>query len=126
MQEHQEAMVKSLVAVAWADGRLDETESEVIDALAEAFELSAEDTASIREFAKEKRSLDEIPLTELSASDRRMLLQHATLLTHVDGEKSSEEVELLNELVEKLKIPKDEAKVLMEATDLRAKRIFAR
>ena len=41
MQDYQEAMVKSLVAIAWADGRVDAGESEVIEALISAFELAA-------------------------------------------------------------------------------------
>ena len=42
MQPHEEAMVKSLVAVAWADGRLDGEETQVIDALLEAFGIGGE------------------------------------------------------------------------------------
>ena len=33
MEDYQEAMVKSLVAVAWADGRVADEEKEVIEAL---------------------------------------------------------------------------------------------
>ena len=36
MKDYQEAMLKSLVAVAWADGRLEGEETEVIDALLQA------------------------------------------------------------------------------------------
>ena len=32
MQDYQEAMVKSLIAVAWADGKVEDEETEVIDA----------------------------------------------------------------------------------------------
>ena len=124
MQEHQEAMIKSLVAVAWADGRVDDEEAEVIDALLAAFEIEGEDAEGIRHYAKTPKSLDDVPLTDLSASDRRLLLQHAVILTYVDGEQSEAEVKVLNDLVERLRIPPAEAKVLLEASEQRAKRLL--
>lgn len=124
MQEHQEAMVKSLVAVAWADGRMDGEETEVIEALVSAFEIGKEDAEAIRTFAKEPKTLDDVPLTDLSASDRRLLLQHAVILTYIDGEQSATEKKVIGELVEKLRIPETEAKVLLDASEQRAKRLL--
>ncbi len=125
MQEHQEAMIKSLVAVAWADGRLDGEESEVIDALLSAFEIEGADAEGIREYAKQPRTLDDVPLTDLSASDRRVLLQHAVILTFVDGHQSDDEKVVLNDLVARLRLPEAEAKVLLEASEQRAKRLLS-
>lgn len=124
MEEHQEAMVKSLVAVAWADGRMDGQEAEVIDALLSAFEIQGDDADTIREYAKEPRKLVDVPLTDLSASDRRLLLQHAVILTFVDGEQSDTERQVLDELVERLHLPAAEAKVLMQASENRAKQLI--
>lgn len=124
MEDYQEAMVKSLVAVAWADGRVDGKESEVIEALISAFELEGEDAEAIRAYAKEERKIDDVPLTDLSAHDRRMLLQHAVILTYVDGEQSEQERNVLNTLVEKLRIPEDEAKDLLSHAEARAKRLI--
>ncbi len=124
MQEHQEAMLKSLVAVAWADGRVEEEESEVIEALLAAFEIGGDDADAIREYAKTSRSIDDIPITDLSATDRRQLLQHAVILTYIDGEQSTEEVGLLKSLVEKLRIPEDEATELLKYAEQRAKRLL--
>jgi tellurite resistance protein len=124
MQEHQEAMVKSLVAVAWADGRMDGEETEVIEALLSAFEIEGEDADEVRNFAKDPKTLDDVPLTDLSASDRRLLLQHAVILTYIDGEQSEAEVKILEDLVERLRLPQAEAKVLLEASEQRAKRLL--
>lgn len=124
MHEHQEAMVKSLVAVAWADGRMDGEETEVIEALLSAFEIEGDDAESIRTFAKEPKKLADVPLTDLSASDRRLLLQHAVILTYIDGDQSESERTVLAELVERLHIPEPEAKVLLEASEQRAKRLL--
>ncbi len=124
MQPHEEAILKSLVAVAWADGRVDGDESEVIDALLEAFGVDGEAAEGLREFAKEERSIDDIPLTELSATDRRMLLQHAVIVTWVDGEQHEKELEVLDKLVTRLNLPADEAKTLRDAATDRAKRML--
>lgn len=124
MQPHEEAILKSLVAVAWADGRVEGDESEVIDALLEAFGVDGEPADQLRAYAKEERSIDDIPLTELSATDRRMLLQHAVIVTWVDGEQHDREIEVLDKLVARLKLPEDEAKNLREAANERAKRML--
>jgi tellurite resistance protein len=124
MQEHQEAMVKSLVAVAWADGRMGGEETEVIEALLSAFEIEGADADSIRDYAKQPRTLDDVALTDLSASDRRLLLQHAVILTYIDGQQSETERKVIAELVERLHLPAAEAKVLLEASENRAKRLL--
>lgn len=124
MQEHQEAMVKSLVAVAWADGRMDGEETEVIEALVSAFEIGDSDADAIRAFAQESKTLDDVPLTDLSASDRRLLLQHAVILTYIDGEQSASEKTILDDLVQRLRIPEAEAKQLLAASEERAKRLL--
>lgn len=124
MHEQDRAILKSLVSVAWADGRVSDEETEVLEALYQAFEASADDIAEIREYAKTPRSLGDIPLSELSADDRRMLLQHAVLLTFIDGEQAPEEKKLLGELCEKLRIPAEEVSSLMAAAEGRAKKFL--
>jgi tellurite resistance protein len=124
MQEHQEAMLKSLVAVAWADGRLDGEEHEVIEALLSAFDVVGDDAETIRAYAKEPRTLADVPLTDLGAEDRRTLLQHALILTYIDGVQSDAEKKVLDELVTKLRLPAEEAKEILAAAEIRAKRLL--
>jgi uncharacterized tellurite resistance protein B-like protein len=124
VEDYQEAMVKSLVAVAWADGRMESAEGEVIDALLSAFQVEGEDANTIREYAKSPRTLDDVPLTELSAHDRRMLVQHAVILTYIDGKQSANEIAVLKKLVEKLRMSDAEAKELIESATTRAKRLL--
>jgi tellurite resistance protein len=123
MQPHVEAMVKSLVAVAWADGRLHRHEQQLIEALLSAFEVDTASASALRSYAGQPRSLEDIPLNELSADDRRLLLQHAVLLTYVDGEQSAEERELLHVLAHRLRVPDREAKPLLESAARRAERL---
>jgi tellurite resistance protein len=125
MQDYQEAMLKSLVAVAWADGRVDTEEHEVIEALLDSFEIKGDAAESIREYAKTPRTLDDVPLSELSASDRRVLLQHAVILSYIDGEQSDTEKTVIAQLVERLRIPGEEAAELLSSADERARRLMS-
>ena len=123
MHEQNLAILKALVAIAWADGRVAHEELEVIEALLDAFEATNSERVEIRSYAKQERTLDDIPLTELSSDDRRLLLQHAVLLTYIDGEQHDKERQLLDALCEKLRIPEVEAKGLIAAASERAKNL---
>jgi len=123
MHEQDKAIVKSLISVAWVDGFVTNEESEVIEALLQAFGANDAEAEELRDYAKTPRSLDEIPLTDLSADDRRALLQHAVLLSFVDGEQSASEKKLLDELAVKLRVPHEEATELVRSAEERAKRL---
>ena len=125
MAPHIEAMVKSLVVVAWADGRMDDDEKQVLEALIAAFDLSEEDSDTIVEYARTPRTLDDVPLSTLSAEDRRLLLQHAVVLTYVDGVQSEDEKLVLAALVKKLHLPVSQADALIKNAESRAKRLIA-
>jgi hypothetical protein len=124
MHEQNMAIVKSLVSVAWADGVFTDAEHEMIDALVAAFEATDDEAKEIKDYAAEKKSLDDIPITELSTDDRRVLLQHAVLLTFVDGEQAAAEKKLVDDLCVRLRIPAEEGKGLIEAAEARAKRFM--
>ena len=122
MQEETFALLQALVPVAWADGDFAATEKEMLDALLEAYEASPEEKTKLQEYAKEKRMLDDINLQDLSAASRRVLLQHAVLLSFADGEQHATESKLIGELAVKLKIPADEAKAVITEAEARAKK----
>jgi uncharacterized tellurite resistance protein B-like protein len=124
MHQQNMAIVKSLVSVAWADGEFHEKEREMVEALISAFEASEEEAKAIRTYADEKRTLDDVPVAELSADDRRVLVQHAVLLTFVDREQHETERALLSALCRKLEIPDAEAEELRQAAEARAKRFL--
>ncbi len=124
MHEQDIAIVKALVPVAWADNEFATAEREMLDALLEAYEATDLEKKTIRDFAAEKRTLEDIDLQELSSQDRRVLLQHAVLLTYADGSQSQDEVEFLKKLADKLRIPEAEAQATMEAASERAKKLL--
>lgn len=124
MHEEDMAILKSLVVVAWVDGRIAGEEAEHIEALINAFGASDAEAEQVREFAKTPRSLGDIPITDLSADDRRTLLNHAVVLTYIDGEQSTEEKALIGELRDTLRIPETEAARIIEAAEARVKRLL--
>jgi uncharacterized membrane protein YebE (DUF533 family) len=121
MHEQDLAIVRALVSVAWADGVFADREREMIDALLDAYGAAPAEREATFAYASERRTLDDIDPQELSADDRRLLLQHAVLLTFADGDQSKEELDLLEALSAKLRIPAAEAKTLLDAGAARAK-----
>jgi lysyl-tRNA synthetase class I len=108
---------------AWADGDFADTEKEMLEALLEAYSADDSQKEELRAYAKEKRTLEDINLQDLSAGDRRVLLQHAVLLTFADGHQAAAESKFLDDLAVKLKVPTEEAKSVISDAETRAKKI---
>lgn len=124
MHEQDMAILKSLVAVAWVDGKFANEEREHLDALISAFGATESEAAAVRDFAASPRTLDDIPLTDLSADDRRTLLNHAVVLTHIDGEQTGAEKTFVTNLSSLLRIPEQESVRIVEAAEARVKRLL--
>jgi uncharacterized tellurite resistance protein B-like protein len=122
MHEQDLAIVKALVSVAWADGVFADRERQMLDALMDAYGAAPEERKALSLYAAQRRTLDDINPQDLSADDRRVLLQHAVLLTFADGAQATDETEMLAALSAKLRIPEDEAKALIDAGATRAKK----
>ncbi len=118
------AILKGLVSVAWADGRLAGEEKEVLEALLQAFDATPSEAHEVRLFARDPKKLSDVPLHDLSADARRLLLQHAVLLSFVDGEQHADERKLIDDLCEVLRIPGIESKGLVAAAEQRAKSLL--
>jgi tellurite resistance protein len=121
MHEQNLAIIKGLVCVAWADGRVAGEEAEIIESLLDAFGATPTDRREVQLVAKKPRALSDIPIHELSGDDRRVLLQHAVLVTFVDGEQDEKEKKLLDSLCEVLRVPMLEAKAIIGAAEERAR-----
>jgi uncharacterized membrane protein YebE (DUF533 family) len=122
MHDQDMAIVKALVPVAWADGVYAQPEKEMIDAVLDAYRASDKEKEMVHEFAETRRTLDDIDMQELSADDRRVLFQHAVLLSFADGDQSADEVTFLEALAKKLRLSDDDRKALMLAGSERAKK----
>jgi len=119
MTPSEKNIVKSLVAVAWADGKLAAPEAGVIEGMLCGFDATDEEEREILQYAKQKRTLtDDAPIRELNREDRELLLANAALLTHADGEQSESEQALLDKLIGMLEFsPEDAAQILDSVKD---------
>jgi uncharacterized membrane protein YebE (DUF533 family) len=120
MHEQNLAIVKGLVCVAWADGKVAAEETELIEGLLQAFNATPSEAHEIRRFAERPRTLDDVPLTDLSAEDRRLLLHYAVLITFVDREQSESEREFLQRLIVRLRLPVEDANQILIAAESQA------
>lgn len=115
MTPGEKNVVKSLVAVAWADGKLERGESGVIEGLLAGFDATEDEEREILEYAKTRRTLEgDLPLRELGREDRELLLSNAALLTHADGVQSESEKRALERLTQLLGFAPDEAQQLID------------
>jgi uncharacterized tellurite resistance protein B-like protein len=121
MHDQDLAIVKALVPIAWADGTFDEPEKQMIAALLDAYGAAEPERQGVLAYAAERKTLDDIDVQDLSAGDRRLVLNHAVLMTYADGRQSAEESRILVDLSKKLRIPDDEARAVIEAGAERAK-----
>lgn len=127
MTPAEKNIVRSLVAVAWADGKLEQPESGVIEGLLSGFDASPEEESEILEYAKTRRSLEaDIPLAEMSEEDRELLLANAALLSHADGEQTAGEQNVLDELVKLLGFNREQAEEILNSVGDGALRLSSR
>jgi uncharacterized tellurite resistance protein B-like protein len=116
MTPSEKNIVKCLVAVAWADGKLAAPEAGVIEGMLCGFDASEDEERELLQYAKQKRTLnDDAPIAELSREDRELLLANAALLTHADGEQSDSELTLIQKLIGLLEISDADAKQILES-----------
>jgi tellurite resistance protein len=119
MTPGEKNIVRSLVAVAWADGRLESGESSVIEGLLTGFDASEAEERELLEYASTRRTLEaDVPVAALSREERELILANAALLTHADGDQSDAETEVLARLIAILGFSDAEAhEILSEADD---------
>jgi len=122
MHSENAAILKALVSVAWADGDFGQQEREMLDALLVAFDATDDQSKELRAYAETKRTLDDVPIEDLSADDLRVLVQHAVLLTFIDGSQNEKERGFVQELARYIGIPDAEATDLIASAEQRAKR----
>jgi tellurite resistance protein len=123
MTPTEKNIVKSLIAVAWADGTVKEPEQGIIDGLLWAFDASDAEDAELREYAKKKQTLDGAPLDGLARADKEMLLANAALITHADGKQTKTEQKMLVQLTRLLGLSNDEAKPIVQSARQRANKL---
>lgn len=118
MTPSEKNIVRSLVAVAWADGRMEQPESNVIEGLLSGFDATEAEERELLEYARTPRTLDaDIPVAELGEEERELLLANAALLTLADGERSEGESEVLDRLIALLGFDGDRAAEIVRSVE---------
>jgi uncharacterized membrane protein YebE (DUF533 family) len=126
MTPNENNIVKSLVAVAWADGSVDRPEEGMIDSLLWAFGASDAEEQEIREFASVPRKLEDVSLDGLSEEEREVLLAHAALLTHADGQQTKDEQKVLAAIVKGTGFDDARAKQIIKEAKNRASKLASK
>jgi tellurite resistance protein len=120
----KKSILRLLTALAWADGRVDTEEQEVVEALLDAFGADAEEADELRAWAKAPRTLEEVDVSGLSRSDIQLALQHGVLLSYIDGEQSESERRMIDALIAKLGMTQEEAAPLLDSAHAFAKQLL--
>jgi uncharacterized tellurite resistance protein B-like protein len=115
------ALLRSLIAVAWADGKVAEEETALIGSLIDSFGADEAEAAEFRAFSAEQRTLEDLPLGDLDPGSRRRLLQLAVLVSYVDGVQDERELALIHGLADSLGISPEERVPLMKGSEMRAR-----
>ena len=116
MTPNEKNIVKALVAVAWADGKLEQPESGIIEGLLCGFDASDDEEQELIAYAKQKRTFkDDVTVSEMTKEDRELLLANAALLTHADGDQSGQERDLLDKLVRLLEFNGADAEAILSS-----------
>lgn len=110
-------IVKSLIALAWADGKMEEAESSVVEGLLVGLDATEAEEAALLEWAKTPRTLKrDVPKSDLPQADKELLLANAVLLAEADGHRSEEELAVLQQLSSLLGFSSEEAQAIMTAS----------
>ena len=121
MDATTEKTIKTLIAVAWADGRVGDDEKEVIETLLDAYGVVDDEADKIRTWAETRRTLEQVDLKGLEEVDRILLLQQAVFVTYIDGVQTEQELALLHDLGHRLGLENSRATELIKSTTARAK-----
>ena len=94
-----------LLAIGWADGRLDDDERDAVLAAAAVEGLDSAQLASLRESAAERVELDSIDVSRLRAHARQYVYAVARWIALLDGELTDREAAALRILGFVLRMP---------------------
>lgn len=86
-----------LIAVAWADGRLDDNEKAGVRAASEVFNLTKELRDRLDTILQKPMPVDELLVENLSARDKAFAFVAAVWLSGVDSDVDDKEQKLLDE-----------------------------
>jgi uncharacterized membrane protein YebE (DUF533 family) len=114
-------ILKTILALAQADGTVDERETRLIDFLIDSYGLSPEEEQAVRAQTGASVDLERLAAVVTEPKDRARAYEVACLLAGMDDDESSSESALLEKLRPTLDIKASEA----EAIAAKARKILA-
>ena len=96
-----------LIAMAWADGRLDDREKNGVKGAAEVLNLSKEHRDRLAQMLEKPLPLDQILLDTLAPRDKAFAFVAATWMSGVDDDVDDKERALLDRLAKELGLSDD-------------------
>jgi uncharacterized membrane protein YebE (DUF533 family) len=115
-------VLKAVLALAHADGTLDENEQRLVDFLIDSWGLSPEEEAAVRAQSDAKVDLDQLAREVTDPKERAQAYEAACLVTQMDGQAQAAESWLLGDLRKALAIDDAAAHAIEE----KAAAIYAR
>lgn len=109
MMRREQILLGALSAIAWADGKLLAAEAALFREVVDALSLGAVDRAAALAAVLSPPAIAALPLSALSAEDRRWLLSFGYLMIHADGTVLDEELAALRAVADALGVPWAEA-----------------
>src|SRR5256885_5662578 len=95
----------ALSAIGWADGKLDSEEADAIVRMALEEGLEIDEISEIEETTKHPVEMSAIDRSQMSKEDRLFVYAVASWMTRLDGLVDGKELDALNELGDRLKVP---------------------
>jgi uncharacterized membrane protein YebE (DUF533 family) len=124
LTEPKKNTLKLLIALAWADGRVDETETQVIEELLDSYGANPDEADEIKSWAKQPKSLDDVNADDITGSDAELALTQAVFVTFVDGQQTQKEIDLLNQLATKLHLSDRVTAAILDQAAQRARELL--
>ncbi len=122
MSEAKVEVLKTVIALAWADGELSESEQRLVDFLIDTGGFSEQEQETIRAQSSAEVDLERLGSVVTEERDRVWAYEVASLVSQMDGTQDPEEWALLGKLKPVLKVDEEAAK----AAEERAKTIYGK
>lgn len=110
------AIIKGLIAVAWADGNLNLRELEILNEYVVQFGLTKREINSVYTFIANPPVLEDLPEIITDIDDRLFLISQAYVMACADESLSFQEINVINQLVETFSLPKKEVEKVRKLT----------
>ena len=116
-------ILQALLMIAWADGQISPSEREMIEQLLTAYDPTDAEAAEVLAWIEAPHPPVDLPLQSLSTADRQLVLNHAVVLSRLDGEVTDRERHAVETLGRRLGFNYDTCRAVVAAVEARTRRL---